>query len=266
MPYANNGDVRLRYEVDGESAAADEAVVFCGDAGFGAWQFGWQHGALAGPHRVITPETRGIGDSDAPPGPYSVEELASDLEAVLRDAGVRTAHLVGYGLGGMVALAHSDRSTRAESLVLLGTAASGDAYNVEGVWADPNDPAAMKATLSALLSADFRERRPEELDRIADWRIAEDAGSEVFAAHRAAVEGFDYAGRLYELTTPALVIHGGEDAVCPPSAGETLAEGLPRGEFEELPDAGHLVGVEASAAVNDLLVGWLAEHASDPFA
>ena len=266
VPFANNGDVRLRYEVDGDGGADDEAVVFCGDAGLGAWQFGWQHGALVGPHRVITPEPRGIGKSDTPPGPYSVAELASDLEAVLRDAGVRTAHLVGYGLGGMVALAHSDRSSRAESLVLLGTAASGDAYNAEGVWADPNDPAAVTATLSALLSADFRERRPEELDRIADWRVAEDADPDVFAAHRDAVEAFDCAGRLYEFTTPALVIHGGGDAVCPPTAGETLAEGLPRGEFEALPEAGHLVGVEASAAVNDLLAGWLAEHASDPFA
>lgn len=266
MPHANNAGVSIRYEVDApDTGAPDEAVVFCGDVGLGAWQFGWQHAALAGPHTVITPEARGVGRSDATPGPYSIETLTSDLDAVLRDADIRTAHLVGYGLGGMVALAYADRSTRAGSLTLVGTPSAGDAYDPDGVWADPNDPDAVRGSLSGLLSADFRERYPDELDRIVEWRLSEDATREVFAAYRAAVEGFDLADRLYEVTTPALVVQGTEDRICPPTAGESLAEGLPRGEYEVVPDAGHFVGVEASAAVNDLLVGWLAEHGSDPF-
>lgn len=257
VPYAVNGDVSIRYEVDGDGPA----VVFCGDAGLGAWQFGWQHGAVAGPHRAITPEPRGIGQSDAPSGPYSVGDLASDLDAVLADAGVRNAHVVGYGLGGAVALHYALTSNRPASLVLLGTAATGDAFNPDALWADPDDPAAVESSLDGLFSARFREERPDVLDRIADWRVAEDASPAVFDAQRAALDRFDVGDRLYEITTPALVLHGGADAVCPASYGETLAEGLPRGEYHEAPDAGHLVGIEASAFVNDELRGWLDEHA-----
>lgn len=48
MPHANNAGVEIRYEVDAPDAGdPDEAVVFCGDVGLGAWQFGWQHAALA---------------------------------------------------------------------------------------------------------------------------------------------------------------------------------------------------------------------------
>ncbi|WP_418282454.1 alpha/beta fold hydrolase [Halorubrum sp. DTA98] len=263
MPYANNGDVSIRYEVDeGGIGDRDEAVVFCGDVGLGAWQFGWQHAALAGPHTVIAPETRGVGRSDAPDGPYTVEQLASDVDAVCAAEGIRNAHLVGYGLGGMVALAYGMASSRPASLVLVGTPPSGDAYNPAGVWADPATPNAVEGSLTGLLSAGFREAHPDALSRITEWRCSEDAPPAVFEAHRAAIAAFDRSDRLYEATTPALVVHGGEDTVCPITAGESLAAGLPRGEAFVVDDARHFVGIEASAAVNDAVVGWLAEHAS----
>lgn len=266
MPHATNAGTEIRYEVDAPDAGDDdEAVVFCGDVGLGAWQFGWQHAALAGPHTVITPETRGVGRSDAPPGPYGVTDLAADLDAVCAAEGIRNAHLVGYGLGGMVALTAAASSSRPASVALLGTPPAGDAYNHAAVWADPADPTAVEGSLNALLSVDFREAHPDALSRIAEWRLAEDADREAYEAHRAAVDSFDLTDALFEITTPALVVHGTDDTVCPVTAGETLAEGLPRGEFHAVEGARHLVGVEASAAVNDLLVGWLAEHASAAF-
>lgn len=263
MPRATNGTVSLRYEVDAGPVGDDEAVVFCGDVGLGAWQFGWQHAALAGPYTVVTPETRGVGASDAPPGPYTVETLAADLDAVCADAAVRNAHLVGYGLGGMVALAYALTSSRPASLALIGTPPAGDGYTPAGVWADPTDPTAVAGSLSGLLSADFRDAQPDALAPIIEWRRTEDADRETFAAQRAAVEGFDLADRLHEVTTPALVVAGADDTVCPRGAVETLADGLPRGEAYVVDGARHLVGVEASAAVNDRLVGWVATHASD---
>jgi pimeloyl-ACP methyl ester carboxylesterase len=264
MPYARTDGVAIRYEVDEGRSPDDEAVVFCGDVGLGAWQFGWQHAALAGPHTVVTPETRGVGRSDAPPGPYTVETLAADLDAVCAAAGVRNAHLVGYGLGGMVALAYGIASARPASLTLVGTPPAGDAYNSAGVWADPSDPDAVTGSLTGLLSERFRREHADALSRIVEWRVAEDADRETYEAHRAAVDRFDYLDRLYEATTPTLVVHGTADAVCPVTAAETLAEGLPRGEFHTVEGARHLVGVEASAAVNDAIAGWLAERATDP--
>ncbi len=266
MPFATNDGVSIRYERDEGRSVDDEAVVLCGDVGLGPWQFGWQHAALAGPHTVITPETRGIGESDAPPGPYTVEALATDIDAVCAAEGIRNAHLVGYGLGGMVALAYGMASSRPASLTLLGTPPAGDAFNPDGVWADPTDPDAVEGSLTGLLSPAFRNAHADALSRIVEWRLAEDADRETFAAHRAAVDGFDRSDRLYELTTPTLVVHGIEDTVCPFTTGESLAEGLPRGELHAVEGARHLVGVDASAEVNDVVVGWLAERATDPSA
>ena len=267
MSYANNAGVSIRYEVDAPDAGdSDEAVVFCGDVGLGAWQFGWQHAALAGPHTVITPETRGVGRSDAPAGPYTVRELVTDVDAVCAAEGIRNAHVVGYGLGGMVALTYGLVSSRPASLAVIGTPASGAAYDSTGVWADPSTPAAVERSVTGLLSESFRDTRPEAISQIVEWRLSEDADRERFEAHRTAVDRFELSDRLYECTTPTLVACGTHDTVCPDSAIQTLAKGLPRSELHTVEGARHLVGVEASPAINDTLVGWLSEHAGNPFA
>src|SRR3954467_5033176 len=53
--------------------------------------------------RGIAPDGRGVGQSDAPPGPYSAKQLAGDAIAVLDAVGVDRAHVVGLSLGGAVA-------------------------------------------------------------------------------------------------------------------------------------------------------------------
>ncbi|PSQ09175.1 alpha/beta hydrolase, partial [Halobacteriales archaeon QS_5_70_15] len=65
---------------------------------------------------------------------------------------------------------------------------------------------------------------------------------------------------LYEVDQPALVVHGTADAVWPPAGGAALAADLPRGRHVPVEGAGHLVGVERSRTVNDLLTGFLEEH------
>ena len=56
-----------------------------------------------GAFEVISFDNRGIGDSDVPPGPYTVADMATDAVRVLDEAGVERAHVVGTSLGGMVA-------------------------------------------------------------------------------------------------------------------------------------------------------------------
>ena len=265
MPYANNGGVRLYYERDGEGYAesseqADDttnAVAFCGELGLGPWQWGWQHAAVTGPYETVVPATRGTDESDDPPGPCTVVDLAADLDAVLSDAGVRSTHLVGVGLGGMVALTAALRSDRIRKLALVGTAAYGGGFNPQPLRPDPTDPDSLVTTLETAFSRTFVEAQPDALARMAEWRAAEDAGPVAWDATRNALDSFDLTDRLYEVTNEALVLHGSEDALCPPVEGEELADGLPRGEFEPVEGAGHLANVEHSRTVNDRLLAFL---------
>ncbi|WP_253738852.1 alpha/beta fold hydrolase [Halohasta salina] len=257
MSYADADGCAIYYERT-DAAPDAETVVLIGELGFGAWQWGWQYAALAGLFETIVYDHRGCGRSDAPSRPYSMRDLVGDLEAVMRDANVRRAHLVGCGLGGCVALAAARHTSRAERLTLIGTPVSGAAFEASDLQADPADTDALRDSTDGLLSTAFREAHPDVPDRIVDWRAEEDADPEAQAAQQAAIEEFD-AEPLYELTRPALVVGGGRDSVVDAAESRRLAEELPRGEYREYPEAGHLLTVERSAALNDELVGWLGE-------
>ncbi|MEF8779823.1 MAG: alpha/beta fold hydrolase [Haloferacaceae archaeon] len=259
MPRASRDGRSLYYETHGDPDAP--TVAFVGEIGFGAWQWGWQHAAIAGPYEDLVFDLRGIGKSDAPPGPYRLAGLVADLEAVLADASIRTAHLIGCGLGGMIALSAALESSRVGSLAVVGTPAFGGGFHPEPLWAPPDDPERLRASIRAAVSPEFPDRQPDVVERIAEWRASEDADRRVWEAQRAAIEEFDLTDRLHELTAPTLVIHGDADAQCPPARGAELAEALPRGVHEPISGAGHLAHVDHSRVVNDRLLAWLAERA-----
>ncbi len=255
MPTATNGGVTLHYETDGDG----ETVAFISDVGYGAWLWGWQHGAMAGPWETLVWDVRGTGKSDAPPGPYDVETLAADFEAVLGDAGVRRVHVVGAGLGGMVALRYARVYDRARTLTLFGTAADGDA--VDETALDGLHPPGDADTLDGAFTPAFRESRPDLIEQIRTWRGEEDADSDAIAAQRAAMTTFE-AGPLYELSLPTLVCHGVDDPVVPASAGKRLAEELPRGTYEPV-EGRHLCFVEHSRAVSERVVEHIETNSND---
>ncbi|MEF8773714.1 MAG: alpha/beta hydrolase [Halobacteriales archaeon] len=260
MPRVERDGVSLYYEADGDGPT----VAFVGDLGYGGWVWAWQHPAIAGPFESLIWDLRGTGRSSGPAGPYEVPDLAADLEAVLAEHGTTRVHLVGLGLGGMVAVAYARRYDRARSLLLAGTSAGGPHVPerpVERLFAPRDDEVALRETLAPVLSESFRRRQPDVVDGIVEWRADGDASPDGWRAQAAAVEAFDASDRLHEVTLPALVVHGTADAVWPPAGGKRLADGLPRGEHVPVEGAGHLVTVERSRAVNDRLVGFLEEHA-----
>src|SRR6056297_1268081 len=202
MPTTSNRGVTLHYETTGDGPT----VVFVGDVGYGAWLWGWHHDAIAGPYEALVWDLRGTGESDAPSGPYDVAALAADLEAVLAAPGVRNAHLVGAGLGGMVALQYAHEYGRARTLTLYNTAASGDDIDADALAALSLDEGA-EASLSGAFSRQFRENATDLVERITEWRAAEDAAGDAFAAQAAAMTGFS-APPLYEVTQPTELYYG----------------------------------------------------------
>lgn len=250
MPETTQDGTTLAYETTGSG----ETVAFVGDVGVGAWQWAWQVDGLAGPYETLVFDHRGTGRSAAPPGPYDVATLAADFEAVLADAGVDAAHVVGCGLGALVALEHARDSGRPETLTLIGACPDPAERGVDplALAADRDDEAALRETTEHAFSAEFLARAPDAVEDVVAWRAEEDADRAGWAAQAAAVTGYE-GEALYEITTDAVVLHGTADPVWPQAGGEALAEALPNGEFEAVAGAGHFAGIEASVAVNDLV-------------
>ena len=231
----------------------------------------WQRERLT-EYRTLVWDNRGTGDSDAPEGPYSIESMAGDLEAVLADAEVDRAHVVGASMGGMIAMQYALEYDRAATLSLLCTSHGGEEAvptpeaTQERMFDVPEEHdrrAAIRYKMRPAMTETFFEEHPDLIDRIVDRRLESDASEDARLAQAAAVEAFDCSDRLDELALPTLVLHGTADRVLPVENGELLCESIPDADCEFVAGGSHLFFVEDPDRVTDRIRSFLAEHPTD---
>jgi 3-oxoadipate enol-lactonase len=237
--------VRIAWERHGAGAP----LLLVHGLGYARW--GWEPvvPALAERFDVLLFDNRGIGESDAPAGPYTVQEMAEDAVRVLDEAGVARAHVVGSSLGGMIAqelaLSHPERVDR---LVLACTTPGGpNAHPMPGVTvaliaeAASLEPAvALRRFVENALAPRTVTERPELVERILVHRHATSQDPAAWAAQAAAGAAFDAFDRLGSLTAPTLVQHGTEDVVVDPRNADLVVQLLPDAKLQRFPGTGHL--------------------------
>jgi pimeloyl-ACP methyl ester carboxylesterase len=101
MTKLNFGTFQLYYE---ETGRAGEPVVLV----HGYWgdhhQWDATAAGLAGSFRVLSYDRRGHGASSSPGGSVALDNQVGDLSTLLSIAGLGARHLVGTGVGGLIAL------------------------------------------------------------------------------------------------------------------------------------------------------------------
>jgi 3-oxoadipate enol-lactonase len=234
--------VRIAWERRGEG----QPLVLVHGLGYARW--GWEPvaDALAERFQVVLLDNRGIGESEAPAGPYTAAEMADDVVRVLDEAGIERAQVVGTSLGGMIAQELALRTERVERLVLVCTTPGGpSAAPMPKVTAQLIAEAASMEPLVALrrfVENALAPGAPEELvERILAHRLRTAQPPAAWAAQAAAGMSFDAWDRLPELRAPTLVLHGTEDVVVDPANSTLLVERIPDARLEWFPGCGHLL-------------------------
>ena len=219
---------------------------------------------LEASHRVIGYDTRGHGRSDAPPGPYTFDDLVADALAVMDHFAVDRAAFVGLSLGGMtgmgLGLAAPERLRK-----LVVCAARADAPPPFVASWDDRIAAIHKGGLNAIwpgtlerwLTPDARAANPEAVGRLqADFLATSVTG---YIGCAGALKGLDYLRHLGELTVPTLYIAGSEDVGAPPAAMEAMAAATPGAQYALIPEAAHIINVNAPAAFDAAVTEFLWE-------
>ena len=113
-------------------------VLFASSLGTTHAMWDAQAAALRGEYRVLRYDHRGHGGSPAPPGPYTVDELAGDVLELLDHLGIERAAFVGLSLGGAVGMSLALRAPGAvERLALCCTSRQfGPVRDLEGAGGD----------------------------------------------------------------------------------------------------------------------------------
>jgi pimeloyl-ACP methyl ester carboxylesterase len=263
---AHNGSVAIAYDVRGQGPP----LVLIQGLGVGRW--GWEPvtDRLARRFRVITIDNRGIGASDAPRGSYSTRVMAEDVVAVLDDAGVRSAGVVGTSLGGMVAqelaLAHPERVGR---LVLVATIPGGrltapmplkTAYLL--TWAPlMRSEQRLRGFVEHNLGPGTLRRRAKVVRRLMALKRAHPQSEQAWRAQATAGVLFDPLGRQRRITQPTLILQGTADQVVNPVNAELLADLIPDARLRYVEGAGHLVCWDEPRRFVRLVTGFLTDRA-----
>ena len=207
MPHAQIGDVSLYYEAHGTGAP----VVLIPGLGADTRLFFNITKQLAAQRQVVVLDPRGGGKSDKPAGPYSIEQMADDVARMLLAIGIHKADVLGYSMGGKIALQlAATRPELVDHLVLAATAAR---------------PLVTRRFTRRWLMFDV-------ISRIPLLRMADSQPSHAFEAQRRASATFDGRVLLAKVTAPTLVVRARRDYIVAAAdtaelcgiAGSTLAE------------------------------------------
>jgi len=257
MKLTANG-IGIHYTIEGEGPV----VTLSHSLGCSLSMWDDQVRALKGRYRVLRFDTRGHGQTSAPPGPYTLEQQVEDVHGLLTGLGIRETHFVGLSLGGMIGQLFALKYPEVvRSLVLCDTTSRFPA-DVGPVWEErirtveaKGMEAMVEPTLQRWFTAPFRERRPEVMDRVRAMLRATPPQGYTGCCH--AIPKINTTDRLREVRCPALVIVGEEDPGTPVEMARAIYAALPSAELVILRSASHLSNMEQPEEFNRVLLGFL---------
>ncbi|PIE80840.1 MAG: alpha/beta hydrolase [Chloroflexi bacterium] len=222
---------------------------------------------LASVTRVIAPDLRGHGRSQAVPGSYTMEMLADDCVGLLDYLAITTPVVVcGLSMGGYVAFEFFRRYPElVAGLILTSTRALPDTPQGKA----NRDKMAAKAQTEgvAAIAADmlpklFSPKTYEENEEVVDFvqEMMEWASVDgVVGALAAMRDRPDSSSTLTEIDVPTLIIHGADDKIVPLAEAEAMRDAIPNAQLVVIPDAGHVPNLEQIDAFNDAVMDFLME-------
>ena len=241
MAFFENQGARIHWDEQGQG----EPVLLIMGLGYPSYLWHRTRPALNERYRTIALDNRGSGQSDAPPGPYSIALMASDAAAALDAAELESAHVFGLSMGGMIAQEFAlQYPARVRSLILGCTAPGG-----------PNAVRAEKRVSEILMARDMnpedhaRAMRPYVYDSSTPVeRIEEDLAirrqwfprPEAYMAQLQGIFAWESYDRLPGVSAPTLVIHGETDQLVPVGNGKVIAARIPGAKLVTLPRASHI--------------------------
>lgn len=233
--------------------------------GIGAARDAWRFMVpiLKAHFQVITYDLRGHGTSALPDGPFGLDELVADLEALREKLGIERAHFAGHSLGGMIGPAYARAyPNRVDRLGLLSTAAGRSEEDSAKVWGvvrameEKGIGKVLDTLVDRWFTNAFIAAHPEIVER--RLRQVVETDPEVFMNVFRIYAGTEMAPWLKEVTAPSLVLTGENDGGCNPRLNRFIAGEMPNAELVILERYKHSILVEAPEETAGHLIRFMA--------
>ena len=258
MPTASANGITMNYTDTGGSGTP---VVLLHAFPFNSAMWEPQVESLGDKFRLIAPDLKGFGETDAPEGEdaYSMDGYADDVKALVDSLGLERFVLAGLSMGGYIALAYMRKyADGVTGLVLADTRAEADPP--EGIEKRSNQQkqvlqdgtsGLVEVLTGALLAESTRANKPDVVKKV--QAAMDNPAAGFIGALEAMKNRIDSTDSLAKIDVPTLVIVGENDGVTPPEAARNLHEHIGGSELVVIPDAGHISNMESPEAFNGAL-------------
>lgn len=262
MPIAKIKNLDIYYEIIGQG----EPLVMIRGLGSNVDHWYEQAPALSKKYQLLVFDNRGIARSSDPGGSFSTRDMAADTAALMEAAGFKSAHVLGYSMGGMVAQEMAlNYPEKVNGLILAAT----DCGITQRIKARPEvsrlfsemvalgTPEAKLAAAACLYAKNTLESKPEVIQRYNEVSMRYPASQDMMARQWAAVTQHDACSRLQNISSPTLTITGSEDVLIPADNAKIMAERIPDARMSVIDDGGHLFLIEQSQQFNLAVIDFL---------
>jgi pimeloyl-ACP methyl ester carboxylesterase len=210
---------------------------------------------LAERYDVITYDNRGTGQSFLPAKEtdYTTKTMAEDLDSLATTLGLSHFHLLGYSMGGCIAIEYAHLfPDKVQSLFLLSTTGGGTLYvkpdkTMTQALANPQGKTLWEVylyTFALMYSPQAFERVQPQLKAIYEMSKSCPTRPQALAGHSHAFKCFDASGYVANLTMPVTILSGADDRMMPAHNSRGLAQVLPLANLLIVPDCEHAVHIE----------------------
>jgi 3-oxoadipate enol-lactonase len=253
-------DIQIAYDDVGMGSP----IVFIHGYPFNRSLWTEQTEALTSRFRVVTPDLRGFGESDASEGPATMNHMAQDVAKLMDHLGIDQAVITGLSMGGYVALAFVKQfPSRVKALVLADTRAQADTEEGKQTRFQQAEKATTEgmagiadAMLPKLLTPETVSKRPEVVKRVRDMMLKTKPQGAASALLGMA-EREDLTEFISTIRVPTMIVVGREDAITPVADSEKMHSKIATSHFVVVENAGHVSNLEQTEQFNFALLKFL---------
>jgi 3-oxoadipate enol-lactonase len=264
MPTASVNGIEINYRLEGDGERTVVLVNGLADD-LETWVLQVDD-LLAAGYRVLRFDNRGVGQSSAPPGPYTTRLFADDAKALITSLGLTNVDMMGVSMGGMIAqeyaLAYPD-DLRSVTFGCTYAAPGPFCERMFSMWADMAPlngvPFIMRDVTLWAFTVPFFEQREDELREFETEMAGMAMPVEAYLAQLSSIRTHDTRDRIGTVSTPTLVLAGEEDILIPVRLSKQLRELVP-GATWATTRGGHACCWEHPQEFNQALLEFLGQH------
>lgn len=264
MPKIISNNISLYYQTKGKG----HPIILISGCN-GDHQSVWPHpvvDALAKHFQVIQFDNRGVGQSDQPDIPYSIEMMADDVAGLMQALQLEKAHLIGYSMGGQIAAKFAEKyPEKINKMIACVSYANVNTHvrlfaetRIELHELNLAESVIRKVGLPWIYSNQFLEKNFASLVQLREEPQPKSLVG--FKRQFAAQCAFKSEAECFRnIKAPTLFIAGDEDWICPPADVKKFADLIPDSQMVIFSEAGHLLSLEYPNKFAQVICDFLVE-------